>query len=94
MEYVQGVDFVTAANSDLLALIGNNNPVAAFGVKENFSGNIGYFTVSREETANVITFTVTCYDTAISEDKLKDYIRYYYITPENKEVVIAWQAVS
>ena len=94
MEYVQGVDFVTAANSDLLALIGNNNPVAAFGVKENFSGNIGYFTVSREERANVITFTVTCYDTAIAEDKLKDYIRYYYITPENKEVVIVWQAVS
>lgn len=94
MAYVQGVDFVTAANSDLLPLIGNNNPVAAFGVNENFSGSIGYFKVKREETANVITFTVMCYDALVAEDKLKDYIRYYYITPENKEVVIVWQKVN
>lgn len=94
MEYVRGVDFVAAANSDLLVFIADNNPTAAFGVKENFSGSIGYFTVLREETGNVITFTVICYDTLVAEDKLKDYIKYYYITPENKEVVISWRAVN
>ncbi|MBQ9486033.1 MAG: hypothetical protein IJU83_04260 [Clostridia bacterium] len=90
MKYVQGVDFVTASDVSLLAAIADNNPTAAVGLKEIFSGNIGGITVSRSESDNVITFTITCTDTAVSTENLKEYVRYYYITPEGKEVQIVF----
>ena len=90
MDYLTGVDFVTASDTSLLAAIADKNPTAAFGLKNLLPGNIGTVKVKREEDGDVITFKIICSDTSLNESQLKEYIRYYYITPENKTVKIEW----
>ena len=86
MDYLKGVDFVTsndAATAEaMLTAIADNNPTAAFAIKDLFSGNVSNVSFARTEAGDTITFTVT------GNVAPADYMRKYYIPQDGKTIVI------
>ena len=92
MDYLEGVDFVTsndAATAEAtLAAIANNNPTAAFALKDTFSGHVSNVSFARTEEGDTITFTVT------GNVAPADYMRKYYIPQDGKTIVINFVPAS
>ncbi|MBO4308693.1 MAG: hypothetical protein J5885_02575 [Clostridia bacterium] len=92
MDYLKGVDFVTSNDPEtaeaLLTAIADNNPTAAFALKDAFSGNVSKVTFTRTEAGDTITITVT------GNADPSDYMRKYYIPLDDKTIEINFVASS
>ena len=86
------MDFVTSNDPEtaeaLLTAIADNNPTAAFALKDAFSGNVSKVTFTRTEAGDTITITVT------GNADPSDYMRKYYIPLDDKTIEINFVASS